>query len=408
MPADLLIPDEVGLSCSAGGFHIDPWGCAKIAVITHAHGDHARGGSGVYYCAREGADLLAARLPASAEIRALEWGEPVKFGPTKVTLHPAGHVRGSAQVRVEGAGHSSRKSGVWVASGDYKRAYDPTCSPFEVVACDTYITEATFGLPIYRWQPAASVAIEIADWWAHNKVMGRASVMFCYALGKAQRIMAELWALRTNPTYTWIANETLLLHGAMRALTSIYANAGVALPPFASVSEETKPGAGGESTAGRLAMAPPSAAGSPWMRRFGNNVSTGFGSGWMLVRGVRRRRGYDRGFVISDHIDWPDLLTTLKQTGAKRILVTHGYTGIVSRYLREIGYDSTPLETKYVGEEAAESIDAASKVDAEDHGGSIGDERRGQSVSIDVTRDQPSSAPERKQADAVIEEIDDN
>ncbi|MFB1480121.1 ligase-associated DNA damage response exonuclease [Corallococcus sp. RDP092CA] len=319
-----------GLYCQAGNFHIDPWRPVERALVTHAHGDHARSGSQRYLGAAPGRSLLQRRLGADAVIDTLEYGEPLKVGDTTVSFHPAGHVLGSAQLRVEHRGE------VWVISGDYKRTPDPTCAPFEVVRCHTFITEATFGLPIYRWDDPRLVAQDILRWWDANREAGRSAVLFCYALGKAQRLLAELGRLTDRPAY---------VHGAVSGLVTAYREAGIAMLPTQRVSETEK----GTSFAGALVLAPPSAAGSPWMRRFGE-AETGFASGWMRVRGNRRRRGYDRGFVLSDHADWPDLLRTVADTRAQRVLVTHGYTDPLSRYLRERGVDASPLATPFEGE----------------------------------------------------------
>jgi len=362
---DLLRNDGRGLWCEPGGFHVDPWDPVRVAVITHAHGDHARGGSDLYYCANEGLELLRRRLPAGSQVRGVDFGEPFELGSTCLTLHPAGHIRGSSQVRVEtGALH---QGGVWVVSGDYKRQRDATCTPFEVVPCNTFITEATFGLPIYRWEETRVVAQSMADWWQRNRIRGWDSIIFAYSLGKAQRILSELWSLRLHPDYNWIAGEKALLHGAMLGLTSAYVDAGVELMPFEGIREAQNSTSDARPKkldhVPRLALAPPSAAGSPWMRRFGagGGFETGFASGWMRVRGVRRRRGYDRGFVISDHIDWPDMLSTIAQTGATRVLVTHGSTETVSRYLCELGIDAAPLETRYSGEAGGEDTDGTTQ-----------------------------------------------
>lgn len=360
---DLLQPDAKGLACPAGGFHVDPWGACPVAVITHAHGDHARAGAGVYYTAVEGRELLARRLPAGSRIVAKEFGEPFELGSVRVSLHPAGHVRGSAQVRVEGA-----RGGVWVASGDYKRQRDATCSPFEVVACDVFITEATFAMPIYTWRETSEEVARLARWWGEARAQGKSCVVFSYALGKAQRLLSELWQLGAQEEFAWVRGEKVLLHGAISALTGVYRDAGVEMMETSTVTEagdagesaeRDEAGDGGEvikparRSAKRreigpcLAIAPPSAAGSSWMRRFGpsSRVETGFASGWMQVRGIRRRRGYDRGFVISDHADWPDLLRTIRETGARRVLATHGSTETLAAYVREcMGLDSQPLE----------------------------------------------------------------
>ncbi len=221
-------------------------------------------------------------------------------------------------------------------SGDYKRAADPTCEPFEPVACHTFITEATFALPIYRWDPSAAVAREVWEWWEANRAAGRASVLFCYALGKAQRILGEL---------ARITDRTAFVHGSVEPLNEAYRSAGVEMLPTRPVAETTR----GQSFAGELILAPPSAGGSTWMRRFGP-TSTAFASGWMRVRGTRRRRGFDRGFVISDHADWPDLLSTIADTGAERVLTTHGYAGSLARYLNERGVAAGTLATPFEGE----------------------------------------------------------
>lgn len=327
---DLIKVTPRGLFCAAGEFYIDPWQPVTRALITHSHGDHLRAGSSDYYLASAGAGLARVRLPADASIHPLDYGQKVEFGETQVSFHPAGHVLGSAQIRIERAGE------IWVVSGDYKRDPDPTCAPFEVVPCDVFISEATFALPAYRWTDTPTVAQEILAWWHQNRSRGLASVLFAYALGKAQRVLAELSRLTDDPVF---------VHGAVASLTEVYRTQGIAmlntLP--ATVS-------GPMNYASALIIAPPSAAGSPWMRRFGEH-RTGFCSGWMRIRGDRRRRGYDRGFVLSDHADWPSLLRTCRETQAQRILLTHGYTDALCRYLQEAGIDASALRTEYGAEE---------------------------------------------------------
>lgn len=333
----LIRPTDTGLACAAGGFQIDPWRPAATALITHAHADHARPGSGTYYTAGPGVGLLRKRLGDDADIRPVDWGERLGFGATEVSFHPAGHVLGSAQIRVESA------AGVWVVSGDYKRDADPTCTPFEVVPCDTFVTEATFALPVYRWRPGRETAAEIHEWWQGNAAQGRPSVLFCYALGKAQRVLAELMA------YT---DRTVFVHGAVEALAEVYRDAGIAMLPTSKVDLRQK-----RDYAGELIIAPPGAAGTTWMRRF-RSASTGFCSGWMRIRGQRRRRGYDRGFVLSDHADWPSLLATIGETGASRVLATHGHTDALVRLLRERGVDAAALETAWEGDSDQPGDDA--------------------------------------------------
>ena len=319
-----------GLYCPAGDFHIDPWRPVPRAVITHGHGDHARAGMGSYHCVRESLPILEWRL-GRQRYHVVEYGDAFLLGPARVSLHPAGHVLGSAQVRIEVAGR------VWVASGDYKRQPDPTCAPFEVVPCDTFITEATFGLPIYRWPDTADVAREIVHWREACEQEGSAAVLFCYALGKAQRLLAELAPYLQAP---------VLLHGAIAAGVDVYRACDVALPPTETVSDQAR----GAEFAGRLVLAPPSAAGSAWMRRF-RRAQTGFASGWMRIRGNRRRRNYDRGFVVSDHADWPDLMRTVRETGARRIIATHGNTDAIVRALCEAGIDAAAFRTGYGDED---------------------------------------------------------
>ena len=327
---DLVTLTPEGLYCPQGGFHIDPWRPVARALITHAHADHARRGAHEYHAARSGVGLLQRRLGTEARICGHGFGEPLPFGDATVSFHPAGHVLGSAQIRIETGGE------VWVISGDYKRDPDPSCETFEVVPCDVFVSEATFALPIYRWDPIDQVMAALLEWWDANAAVGRASVLFCYALGKAQRVLAEI-ARRTD--------RRVLVHGAIDALLDAYRSEGIALPLTAPVGARAR----GESFAGELVLAPPSAAGSPWMRRFGD-AGTGFASGRMRVRGNRRRRGFDRGFVLSDHVDWPGLLATIAATGARRVLATHGYADTLARYLREVGIAAEPLETQFDGE----------------------------------------------------------
>lgn len=320
-----------GLHCPQGNFYVDPWGEVENAVITHAHSDHARAGSHHYFCSSATAPILRHRLPQAPQIHTLSFGEKRKFGNVWVSLHPAGHVRGSAQVRIEAEGE------VWVITGDYKRCPDRSCEPFEVVPCDVLITEATFGAPVYQWQPGEETVAEIFQWWMDNREQGITSLLFCYAFGKAQRILAELTRFTAEPVYT---------HGAVEVLTEIYRQEGVTMLPTIPTLDLPKD----HSYAGSLVIAPPSAHRSVWMKRF-KNVSTGFASGWMRVRGHRRRRGYQRGFVLSDHADWPGLLRTVRESGARTIYVTHGYKDLLARYLCHQGLQAQSLDTLFTGDE---------------------------------------------------------
>jgi len=330
MTKDLLQLRAEGLYCPAGDFWVDPWRPVARAVITHAHADHARPGMGSYLAASEGLELLQLRVGADARIEPVAYGEPRRFGAAEVSLHPAGHIRGSSQVRIAVGDE------VWVVSGDFKRQPDPTCSPFEVVRCDALITEATFAYPVYRWPPTEQVAEEIRNWWQRCADRGATALLLCYALGKAQRLLAELGRL---------TDDVVLLHGAMAGLTDLYRDAGVAMAPTEAVGDKR-----GAELAGRLVLAPPSAFGSPWMRRF-DKVETAFASGWMQVRGHRRRRGHDRGFVLSDHADWFDLLRTVEESGARRVLATHGQQEVLARRLTELGVEASVLCTQYGDED---------------------------------------------------------
>ena len=326
----LIQPDDTGLHCPAGPFHIDPWRPARTAVITHAHADHARAGSDQFYAAEPCVPLLQRRLGTAARVHGVPSGESIRIGGARISFHPAGHILGSAQVRIEAGGE------VWVVTGDYKRDADPTCAAFEPVRCDVLITEATFALPIYRWPDPAVVAKEIHDWWQANRAHGRTSVLFCYALGKAQRVLAELQRHTSEP---------VRVHGAVEPLTALYRRAGIEMLPTRLLEERRR----GDDHAGDLIIAPPGAGGTPWMKRFAD-ASTGFCSGWMQVRGNRRRRGYDRGFVLSDHADWPGLIETIRESGAKRVLATHGHSDALVQYLVERNIDAAALSTTYAGE----------------------------------------------------------
>ncbi|HEY9887105.1 MAG TPA: ligase-associated DNA damage response exonuclease [Candidatus Obscuribacterales bacterium] len=318
-----------GLYCEAGDFYIDPWRPVATAVITHAHADHARSGSQQYVATAISAGVLRKRLGADIALRGVQYGEKLALGKTWVSLHPAGHVLGSAQVRVE------HQDEVWVISGDYKRCPDPTCVPFEVVPCDVFITEATFGLPIYKWDAGAVTARHIYDWWQSDR--DRPSILFCYAFGKAQRILSEL---------TQLTDQTVYVHGAIATLNDLYREQNVALLPTCSTSDVPRQ----HSYAGDLILAPPSGHRSTWMKRF-KSPQTACSSGWMAVRGARRRRGYERGFVLSDHADWSSLIRTVQATGAKQVYVTHGQNDILARYLQEVCHiNAQPLATLFEGE----------------------------------------------------------
>ena len=325
-----------GLYCKQGDFYIDPWKPVERAVITHAHADHAYRGNNEYLVSVEGEGLYRIRLGDEANISTLRYGDPVVMNGVKITFHPAGHVLGSAQVRVEFKGE------VWVISGDYKLMPDATCAPFEPVKCHHFITEATFGLPIYRWQPTEFIFDEMNTWWRRNQAKGKASVLFAYSLGKAQRVLSGI-DRTIGPIFT---------HGAVERLTQAYRMHGVDMPATTYVgSVENK-----KDFVGSLVIAPPSAQQAVgWLRRFGTH-STGFASGWMMIRGARRQRAVDRGFVLSDHADWPELMTAIRAAEAETVYVTHGFGEEVVRWLNETGQNAVTLKTRFVGDVSEESM----------------------------------------------------
>ncbi len=346
---DLVVLRPEGLYCPPGDFYIDPWRPVDRALITHAHADHARMGHAHHLAAAPGEGVLRARLGA-IDLQTLAYGESVDHFGVRVSLYPAGHVLGSAQVRLE---HRGR---VWVASGDYFVAGavddplegNPTCAPFEPVRCDCFITESTFGLPIYRWAPQRALFADINRWWAANAAAGRASLLLAYSFGKAQRILAGV-----DPTI-----GPIVVHGAVEPLNRAYRAAGVTLPETQLVTEITDKA----SLRHALVIAPPSVQNSLWTRRFGD-CSDAFASGWMQLRGARRRRAVDRGFVLSDHADWPGLQRAIGATGAERVIVTHGYESVMVRWLTEQGLQAGAFDTEYGDEQeaSAEAREASSQ-----------------------------------------------
>ena len=338
---DLVVQRPEGLYCPQGDFFIDPWRPVERAVITHAHADHARRGHAHYLAAAPAEGVLRARLGEIA-LQTLAYGEAVDHFGVRVSLHPAGHVLGSAQVRLE---HRGR---VWVASGDYFVAGDSadprednaTCAAFEPVRCDCFITESTFGLPIYRWAAQRELFADVNQWWSANADAGRASLLLGYSFGKAQRILMGVDA----------GIGAIVVHGAVEPLNQAYRAAGVTLPPTRLVSGITDKA----SFKRALVIAPPSAQNSPWTRRFGD-YSDAFASGWMQLRGARRRRSVDRGFVLSDHADWPGLQRAIAATGATRVIVTHGYESVMVRWLTEQGLQAGAFATEYGDEQEAKA-----------------------------------------------------
>lgn len=331
----MLAVTERGLYCGAGDFYIDPWGPVKRALITHAHGDHARPGTATYLCAAQSIGVLRARLGAEASITGLAYGERRELNGVRVSFHPAGHILGSAQIRLEQRGE------IWVVSGDYKTRTDPTCAGFEPIRCHTFLTESTFALPIYRWPDPGAVVQQLHEWWHTNQEEGRTSVLFAYSLGKAQRILASLDS----------SIGPIAAHPAVRELLPHYEAAGCRLPKVEPLIWENLRASRGRT----LVIAPPSSAAPGWLKNLGD-VSTAFVSGWMLLRGTRRRQALERGFPISDHADWDELLQVVRATEAQRVLVTHGYSETLVRWLRETGCAAEVLRTQFEGETTSELV----------------------------------------------------
>jgi putative mRNA 3-end processing factor len=331
MAGSVLTFTDSGIYCPAGDFHIDPWRPVSRALVTHGHSDHARWGMRSYLATREALPVIRRRL-GDITAEGIAYGEPRRIGHATVSFHPAGHVPGSAQIRVEVGGE------VWVVSGDYKTEADGLAEAFEPVPCHAFISECTFGLPIFRWETQPAVMGRIAAWWAANAAAGKTSILGAYSFGKAQRLLAGLAGL-----------GPILTHGAVEDMTQTLRDQGYPLPATVRVTPEitarTHPGA--------LAIAPPSALGSAWSARLGP-VEEAFVSGWMAVRGIRRRRALGTGFVLSDHADWQGLNDAVRATGAQRVFVTHGYTAPFRHWLETQGYDAGIVETRFGDEAEAE------------------------------------------------------
>jgi putative mRNA 3-end processing factor len=314
----LITWTQKGLYCAAGDFYIDPHRAVDQAIITHAHSDHARRGHKKYICVDVGIELLKTRVGKNIAVETYKYGETFTLGETKISFHSAGHILGSAQVRVECDGE------VWVASGDYKRDRDPSCDPFENVKCDAFITEATFGTPKFVWPKNLDHGQMIHDWWITNEKMGINSILFGYSLGKAQRILAELHPL---------AHKPVIIHSTIHELTECYRRQERELASTELLMEKL------ENLNGELILAPPSILSESWIHHLGE-YKTAFASGWMQGSG---RTGYDKGFVMSDHADWNDLNLTIKESGAKRVFVQHR-NGALVRHLKREGLEAYPIE----------------------------------------------------------------
>lgn len=318
-----------GIFCEQANIYIDPWHKVDNAFITHGHSDHARWGHKKYLCVHESVPILKHRLKG-ANVHGIGYGEEVSVNGVKFSFHSAGHVIGSAQIKV------SHKGETWVVSGDYKVINDGISGPFEAVRCDHFITECTFGLPVYSWVDQSKIFEDINAWWRKNKEEGKTSLITAYSLGKAQRIIHNVDH----------SIGTIYTHGAVEEMNKVLRAANLLGVETTYVSSDIPK----EDYVGNLIIAPGSAIGSPWIKRF-KNLEIAAASGWMAIRGMKRRRGVDKAFVLSDHCDWPGLLSAIEATGASHIYPTHGYTDIVSQYLKEEGYYAQPVQTEFSTED---------------------------------------------------------
>lgn len=325
----LLEFTDKGICCPQADVYLDPWKPVKRALITHGHSDHARWGSESYLCTQAASPVIKHRLQLTDNIQTIGYNETLNINGVNFSFHPAGHIPGSAQIRVEYNGE------IWVFSGDYKLQSDHLAEPFEPVKCHAFITESTFGLPVYQWKPQHETFRDINAWWKRNQSEGKVSVIAGYTLGKSQRILRNVDH----------AQGKIFVHGAIDSINTVLRDQGITLPETHRVTKESSR----KDYEGALVICPPSATGSPWINRF-LPYSLGIASGWMKLRGTRRRRGADRGFVLSDHADWTELNAAVKATGAEKVFVTHGYTEIFAQWLNENGYDAKEVKTQYEGE----------------------------------------------------------
>jgi len=318
-----------GIYCPIGGFYIDPWRPVKKALITHAHADHSRPGHQNYLAHHQSEAIMRQRLGDGIQIETIDYNRAIYVNGVKVSFHPAGHIPGSSQIRLEYRGKVS------VVSGDYKLENDGLSTPFESVKCHEFITETTFGLPIYQWKPQNETFEEINQWWRQNKEGGKTSVIFAYALGKAQRILKNV-DTGLGKIYT---------HGAVENATEALRKTGLDLPETIKITNEISK----DEYAGNLVIATPASIGTSWMKKLAP-YSTGIASGWMMLRGTRRRKAADRGFVLSDHADWNGLLEAVNLSEAETIYSTHGYSNVFTKYLQEQGLNAISLDTQFQGE----------------------------------------------------------
>lgn len=315
-----------GLYCPRADVYIDPWKKVSYALITHGHSDHARWGHKHYLCTHSSAPILRHRLGAGMNIEGIDYGEKRDINGVTFSFHPAGHITGSAQIRVEYKGE------IWVVSGDYKIEDDGLCEAYEPVKCHHFITECTFGLPIYKWSPQAEVISQINDWWSENASSGRSVIISAYSLGKAQRIISSVDAT-IGPIVT---------HSSIEGMNEVYRNMGITLPKTIMLNAQTNK----KLLENALIIAPPSATSGSWARRL-KEFPIAHASGWMAIKGIKKKRAVTQGFTLSDHCDWNGLLTAIKETGAENIYPTHGNTTSFTQYLNELGYNANAVKTEF-------------------------------------------------------------
>ncbi len=316
-----------GIYCAQADVYLDPWRGVDKAIISHGHSDHARWGSKQYITHEINVPIIKHRL-GNISVTAIKYGEKFCMNGVQFSLHPAGHVPGSSQIRIEYKGE------IWVFTGDYKIQKDGISTPFEIIECHTFITECTFGLPVFSWLKPKIIHDEINQWWANNKAEQTTSLLMGYSLGKIQRLLKHL-DTSIGKIYT---------HGATEQMTQVLRQF-IDFPPTELITRDTQK----KDVEGQLVLAPPSILGSAWTKKLGK-LSTGYASGWMAFRGARRRRAVDRAFVLSDHADWNGLMSTIKATGCENVITTHGYTELFAQFLRGEGWNARTEKTKYEGE----------------------------------------------------------
>ncbi len=333
MSTPLLQFTSKGIYCAAAGVYLDPWKPVNKALITHGHADHSRWGHKKYITHHDNVPIITHRL-GDINVSGIAHGDNLVINNVKFSFHPAGHIPGSCQIRVE------HKGEVWVFTGDYKTEDDGISTPYQPIKCHTFITECTFGLPAFKWRPQSEVMNDVNEWCAQNHADGKTSILFAYSLGKAQRLIKHLDTSQMK----------IYCHGAVYKMTEVLREL-IDFPETTLVTRETTK----EELKGNIVIAPPSAHGSAWMRKF-VPYATASASGWMTFRGARRRRAIDKGFVLSDHCDWDGLLESIDATGCENVITTHGYQEIFARYLREEkGLNAMSERTQYEGETVNES-----------------------------------------------------